>query len=324
VTGNTVNDNILLNLESAWSGGPFDTTANYTGGNPSNPVDPSVWSGYRKAIWQSANGTIPNIGGLMEEIVGYGSYAGLGSLNIVRTGPSANLTNYVRWLDLEAGVSGLQWTEGRTEYTREYLCSNPSKICVAHQQSSRASIPAYTIAFTPIISTVTNITCSQGATSTTPVLTVRGIVPSDPVSTQGMIYEIQARVHTTPANLAKCSTSSSSGAVIAIPANSTAFTISYSGNTDFSLDAGDAEHGYSFKGADPHQWVSQVLDAALPAKKADAGTVYSSLRQGHDTDYAAFNEFRLVLGSESQDGSGVATTDDEVTAYEYNVGNRCV
>jgi alpha-L-fucosidase 2 len=327
------NDSIPINLESAWSGGPFQPGINYTGGNPVNPVNPSFWQEYRDAIWQSANGTIPNIDNLMEEIIGYGSFAGLGSLDIVRTGSNATGTDYIRWLDLEAGVSGVQWTEGRKAYSREYLCSNPSKTCIVHQQSQSSTTgstvdgPGYTVAFTPIAPAVTNFTCSSHS-SGVPVLTIRGVVPANPVTTTGMIYEIQVRIHTTPANLATCSSQlegGSSASALSISPKASGFSLLFSGNTDFSLDADDAKHGYSYKGADPHGWVEQVLDAAETgpfSSTTDASTIYTAIRRSHDKDYAAFNDFKLDLGG----GTNVAPvpTDQEIDEYVYNVGNRCL
>lgn len=321
--GNTTGtDSLLLNLESAWSGGPFQPGIIYTGGNPSSPVDHSVWNTYRAAIWQSPNGTIPSVDNLMEEIVGYGTYAGVGSLDIVQTASNASSTtsDYVRWLDLTTGTSGVQWTEGGKSYKREYFCSNPSKTCVVHQQSPNEAKDVYTVGFNPLAPSVTNITCTQGSTSSPPLLTARGVVPSDPVTTTGMIFEIQTKVFTSPPNLATCSQPSGSGAKINIPSGGIAFTIMTTGNTDFSLDAGDAAHGYTFKGNDPHIWVSRVVDEAVSSATTEANAVHAALRKGHNDDYVKFNDFELNLGGD--DKAVEVPTDKEIAAYEYNIGSR--
>ncbi|CUA71437.1 hypothetical protein RSOLAG22IIIB_09547 [Rhizoctonia solani] len=89
------------------------------------------------------------------------------------------------------------------------------------------------------------------------------------------------------------------------------FTV-WVGGTECSMDAGDAAHGYSFKGPDPHNNLVSLLN------KASSQRVSTAL-QAHTTDYhKALGGFSLNIGQELD---GTKTTAELMDEYKADEGN---
>jgi alpha-L-fucosidase 2 len=122
-----------------------------------------------------------------------------------------------------------------------------------------------------------------------------------------MLYEILARVHTTPIASRRASGSPSTtrciqlpvaagvppNATIKVDSSSASDTwISWVGGTEYALEAGDAAHGFSFRGPDPHDALSALLSPSTPM------LTFSGILDQHVRDYKAAltDKFSLSLG----------------------------
>jgi alpha-L-fucosidase 2 len=138
-----------------------------------------------------------------------------------------------------------------------------------------------------------NITCLDSST-----LRIRGFV-----STPGMLYELLARVHTTPivpgsSSATRClplpvAPGTPPNATIEVSSGSVSEArISWVGRTEYSLDAGDAAHDFSFRGSDPHDALMALLNVPTAVR------TFSEILDQHVKDYKATltDKFSLSLG----------------------------
>ncbi|KAG6828338.1 hypothetical protein H0H92_008352 [Tricholoma furcatifolium] len=163
---------------------------------------------------------------------------------------------------------------------------------------------------------IPSVTCLDSNT-----LRVRGVIESG-----GLIYEILARLRTTPVQgnnqTAQCiqqpvSSGSPPNATLQLPAGAaTEAWISWVGDTEYSMDAGNAESGYSFRGSDPHNAL-----VALISSPSVGSASWATILDQHVTDYkAALTEkFSLSLG---QTPRFDAPTDVIQAAYQVDIGDR--
>ncbi|EIM83954.1 uncharacterized protein STEHIDRAFT_123509 [Stereum hirsutum FP-91666 SS1] len=290
--GNTNQENTQLNIESLWSGGPFQDPT-YNGSN--KPWDQRTalaqdMQQIRQTIF--TDGTIGDVEVLAADIGAYGSYAGAGFL-LSSINVTGDVTGYTRWLDMDSALARTQWTQDNSTFLRTTFCSHPSQACVEHINTTSATLPPLEYAFditqeaglpTP------NITCFDNST-----LQIRGLV-ADP----GMTYEILARVQTASISGSggevSCSTIDGVGgatnATLSVT-NATESWITWVGGTDFDQTAGDAAHSFSFKGSDPHSALVSTLTIALSTGSSNSSNatypspVFAAQLSEHVEDYAA-------------------------------------
>lgn len=80
------------------------------------------------------------------------------------------------------------------------------------------------------------------------------------------------------------------------------------------MDAGDAAHGFSFKGDDPHDALVTLIEAAT-----GENLTYEAILQQHLSDYTSvITKFSLDLG---QTPDFDTPTDELYNAYKLNAGN---
>ncbi|KAF9259264.1 glycoside hydrolase family 95 protein [Marasmius fiardii PR-910] len=310
-SGGTSVELTQLNIESLWSGGPFFDPS-YNGGNK-QPAEATQTADalkqYQCAVFSSPSGEISDISSLMTDQGAYGSYAGSGFLvsTVQSTGEE---TEFFRWLDLDEGVARVTWKESGATLTRETFCSHPKQACVQHIATTRSTLPNVTYAFSsrlqPDLPTF-NVTCLDRTT-----LMVRGRIGGS----FGMLYELLGRVHSTGGSI-KCSPSPSldspsfPNATIVISGASKGW-ITWIGGTEFSQDAGNAEHSFSFRGPDPHDELAGLLPAL--------NSRYERILAEHIQDFQAvlWDKFSLSLGQTPQLD---IPTDQIRAAYKLYEGN---
>lgn len=110
--GNPGHEKLSLNVDSLWSGGPFENSS-YNGGNRPSAVS-SELSGIRDWIFKNGTG---NVTALMGDNNNYGSYAVLGNLSVSIENIS-NFTAYNRSLDLVTGVYTTTFEASDLQFTR--------------------------------------------------------------------------------------------------------------------------------------------------------------------------------------------------------------
>ncbi|CAE7142286.1 unnamed protein product [Rhizoctonia solani] len=307
VNGNTTSDSIQLNIESLWSGGPFRNSS-YNGGN-----HPESESGYlatqlakiRDAIFKTSNGKeITSLEPLPFSTDNYGSYSGIGYLNITRTA-SGEVTDYARWLDMDDALLKTAWKEPSGSFGRTYFCSNPTRACTVHTTSSTVGGYSATYSFSSLSGLPKrNITCLDNAT-----VQLRGNV-----GPPGMLYELLARIQKSDpgGGTVKCTIDPVTGDAQLLANGTTEAWVTWVGGTEYSMDAGNAAHNYSFKGPDPHDGLVSLLT------KASSQQANSALST-HIADYRkALGGFSLDIG---QKFDGSKTTDELINEYRTDDGN---
>ncbi|KAJ7489437.1 glycoside hydrolase family 95 protein [Mycena latifolia] len=297
-----------LNIESLWAGGPFQGPT-YNGGNkqPSEQAEmATAMQQYRDAIFKSPTGDIDNVETLATDPGAYGSYIGAGYL-VATLNITGATTNYARWLDLDQAIARVIWSQAGSTFTRETFCSHPTQACTQHI-STTGTLPPVSFAFSSALESglpTPNITCLDSST-----LRVRGTAGAP-----GMLYEILGRVRSTAGKVACTSVTGTTtpNATIAVTGGASDAWISWVGGTEYSADAGDPAHGFSFRGPDPHAAVLALLSGTVSTAP------YTTLRAAHFADVnAAIHTFSLDLGQTPQLGT---STDALIEAYQIDTGN---
>ncbi|KAG6376718.1 glycoside hydrolase family 95 protein [Boletus reticuloceps] len=306
--GGTSQESTQLNIESLWSGGPFQDPS-YNGGNniPSQHGQLAQdMQNIRQSIFSSPSGTIDNIYELMTPPGAFGSYAGAGYL-LATLDTSGTVANYARWLDLDEAIARTTWSQGGATFLRETFCSHPIRACVQYVKSTNV-LPPLTYAFSVDAERglpAPNVTCFNNST-----LSIRGYV-----SNPGMLYEILAQVEA-PGGTTACSSVLGSGppnATLNVNGASEAW-VTWVGDTNYDMAAGNAGFNYSFQGPDPHDSLVTIL-----ASENLKPTSYSSILAEHVADYRSImGPFSLSLG---QTPDFNTPTDQIVASYRRNVGN---
>jgi alpha-L-fucosidase 2 len=132
-----------------------------------------------------------------------------------------------------------------------------------------------------------------------------------------MLYEILGRVRSTGGTVACSSIPAASppNATVTVSGRASEAWISWVGGTEFSQDAGDAAHGFSFKGPDPHAANLALLSGSVSTAS------YSALRSAHFADFkSALGAFSLDLGQSAEVGKAVETR-ALIESYQIDTGN---
>ncbi|KAK1231403.1 hypothetical protein PQX77_005500 [Marasmius sp. AFHP31] len=301
-----------LNIETLWSGGPFSDST-YNGGNK-QPEEANATAEaltkYQQAVFSSPDGETSDLSSLMTDAGAYGSYAGSGYL-ITTLQSNATQSDYSRWLDLDEGIARATWKQTDTTLTRETFCSHPARACVQRiNTAGNTTLPNVTYAFSSYQQRdlpTFNVTCMDSET-----LQVRGRVEGS----VGMLYELLGRVDASGGSV-RCTSSpafdgSSSPNATIVVSEATNTSITWVGGTEYSQDAGDASHAFSFRGSDPHDDLVELI-SRVPSQ-------YEDLLLEHIRDFKAIlsDKFSLSLGQTPQLD---IPTDELKAQYQLDIGN---
>jgi alpha-L-fucosidase 2 len=302
IPGGTIQERTQLNIETLWSGGKFDDPY-YNGGNKEITQlagTAQIMQSIRETIFLSPTADIDNIENLTTPAGAYGSYAGAGYL-FSNVNASGTISKYSRWLDLDQGLVRTAWKQGGNSYLRTTFCSHSSQACVEHISSptssffsSASALPglSYTFSSSPELGLpIPNITCLDSNT-----LSVRGRVTLSPTS---MIYEFLFRV-SVPSSLrsfVQCvplppDLGGTPNATINVVGGKTSEAwVTWVGGSDYSIDAGDDAHNFTFRGDDPHTNLLSLLSSATSSS-------YQNSFGDHISSYNALlnDPFSLSLG----------------------------
>ena len=174
--------------------------------------------------------------------------------------------------------------------------------------NSSDPLPSLTYAFSVSPETglpTPNVTCLDDST-----LSVRGYVYNP-----GMLYELLAQVAAPDGTMACTAIPGSNppNATLTVYGASEAW-ITWVGDTNYNVAAGNATFDYSFLGLDPHNTLVGLL-----ASENIQSASYSSILAEHVTDYQSImGPFSLSLG---QIPDLSRPTDQIVASYQTNVGN---
>ncbi|KAF2682901.1 glycoside hydrolase family 95 protein [Lentithecium fluviatile CBS 122367] len=297
-----------INLDSLWSGGPFEVS-NYTGGNPIEAVAPAL-NGIRE--WIFTNGT-GNVTGLLGGDRFYGSYRVLGNLSVeipeIRDALNVTIQNYTRKLDLKTGVHTTRFTTNKANIETNVFCSFPDQVCV-YAISSTRTLPSLEIKLGNILAepALQNASCAPGH------VRLQGVTQLGPP--EGMQYDAIARVVSGSSVKYGCIEST----LVVEPKNGTksvAFVLG--ATTNYDSKKGTEEHNYSFRSdQDPGPRVEKQTDAA-------ASKTASVLLHRHKSDFESLSG-RFSLSLPDPLNSSSVETASLISRYDAssNVGDPYV
>ncbi|EFQ94998.1 hypothetical protein PTT_07143, partial [Pyrenophora teres f. teres 0-1] len=299
-------ETLTLNLDSLWSGGPFNIS-NYTGGNPHTSIA-SALPGIRD--WIFINGT-GNVSALLGSNDNYGSYQVLGNLTVkIPSLESSIISNYTRELDISTGIHTTTFTANGNQLETTGFCSFPDQVCVYTVQSTGAGdIPPLEVTLDNVLvlPQLQNVTCVDRNSTQPAYLRLRGVTQLGPP--EGMRYDSIARV----VSNAKIDMSCNHNAgLLSIAPRSGAKSVSIvvGAGTNYDAKKGRAEHNYSFRGEDPAPIV-EVTTLKAAAKTLD------QLRSRHVDDFTALTGlFELSLPDPLN--SSQTQTSELVNRYTVN------
>lgn len=276
---------LTLNVDSLWSGGPFEVS-NYTGGNPGSIVAGAL-SGIRDWIFSKGTGNVTN---LLGDDRFYGSYRVLGNLSVtIPTLAQSNLsvTGYKRSLDLTNGIHTTKLEIGEQKIETRAFCSFPGQVCVYAVQSSK-DLPALEVRLDNelVKAELQNITCFDGQNNgnDTAHVRLRGLTQLGPP--EGMRYDSIARLVSGSRSQTICD----SGTLTITPEVGTnSIAIVVGAGTNYDIKKGTTEFGYSYRGEDP----SSAIQAST---RAAAVQTLERLQQTHIEDFTSLTgRFSLSL-----------------------------
>ncbi|KAH7137768.1 Six-hairpin glycosidase-like protein [Dactylonectria macrodidyma] len=278
-------EKVNLNVDSLWSGGPFEVE-NYQGGNPSTPRFQNL-PDIRSRIF--TNGT-----GSMNALLGnrnyYGSNRVLGNLTVSFEG-AETFGNYRRSLDLVQGVHQTSFTMGNdsSEVVTTVFCSFPNQACVYYIESSEI-LPTVTVGLENLLveQTLVNTSCADGFLHHT------GITQVGPP--EGMRY-----VATVAFDAKEGSASCSSNGKVGFKPSGKTLTIFWSADTNFDQRRGNGNDGWTFRGADPSSDVKRI-------SKNAASKGYASVLKAHTSDFKKLQGAFTLEVSDPQGSKEVETS----------------
>ncbi len=122
-------DRIQLNEDTLWDGYPRDRI---------NPEALQVLPEVRRLLFAGKNSEAEKLAvkmmGIPDRIL---SYQSLGELKVKTPEPEREFSGYRRFLDLEKGVSGVDFTAGNTRFHRRFFASAPDNVLVFHYSSDK-------------------------------------------------------------------------------------------------------------------------------------------------------------------------------------------
>ncbi|KAI1816661.1 glycoside hydrolase family 95 protein [Poronia punctata] len=285
-------EKLNINVDSLWSGGPFESS-DYTGGNPAKPVS-SALSDIRATIFEDGTGDVSPLLGTFDH---YGSYRVLGNVTITVPGVE-DYSSYRRSLDLSTGIHTTRFTADDGNFTTDVFCSYPDQVCVYHIETT-GTLPTLTVGLeNPLVERdLMHVNCSENTVELT------GHTQAGPPL--GMAYSGVARV-AGPANKTSCS--SQGYLVVESVQGQKTQTIVVTAGTNYDQKKGNEADGYSFRGQDPSPVVHRI------AADASART-YEQLLEAHLADYQALeSSFRLDL----PDPKGSSKIETAVLLSDYD------
>ncbi|CAG8983007.1 hypothetical protein HYALB_00003586, partial [Hymenoscyphus albidus] len=275
--GNPGSETLSLNLDSLWTGGPFESDS-YTGGNPQTEVH-SALPGIREWIFQNSTG---NVSGLLGTGDNYGHFFPLGNLTVTLES-IISTTGYVRALDLDTGIHSTNYTANDGQfYATSAFCSQPDNVCVYTLSTRNGTLPNISITLQNLLADSTVQVSSCGPN----YVRVAGNLQAGPPL--GMRYNTIARIISN-STLNFCESAGVGTMVIPASAAVSSVSLVIGAESNYDQTKGNAASNYTFKGADPKAAVERItFEAAFKAP--------NTLLEAHIADYTSLTQlFTLDL-----------------------------
>jgi alpha-L-fucosidase 2 len=265
VFGGVAQEHVQFNEHTLWTGGPgsADGGQPYNFGNWYSPRPGALETvrttiqGELSSVTRPDDSATWGASMLCQDADGYGAYQAFGDAYITLTSPPAAYTAYRRQLDLNTGITTTTYAADGVTYQREFLASYPDGVVAGQFTASTPAAQSFTVSVAPPGSGPATVTSAGGR------ITLRGSL-----SDNGMNYEAQLQV-LADGTRAKV-TGNADGSVTVTTADSVVLVLT--AGTDYA-----ASYPY-YRGADPHQRVTAVLDAATKRP-------FTAVRGRHLDDY---------------------------------------
>jgi alpha-L-fucosidase 2 len=272
-------ETLTLNLDTLWSGGPFEVK-NYTGENPNSSLA-SYLPGIRDWIFTNGTGNVTELQGSNDL---YGSYRVLGNLTVgipFVTGGNIFVSSYRRALDISNGVHTTNFSTNLIDFETSAFCSVPDQVCVYTVRTNK-QLPALEVRLSNdlVDHELQNVTCGLRH------VRMRGLTQLGPPA--GMRYDSIACIVSGSDVTTSCN--NETNVMTVVPQARTKFVaIVVGAETNYDAKKGTIEYGYSFKGDDP------ALAVEIRTQNA-ASKTYNELKTAHAEDFAALTgRFELSL-----------------------------
>lgn len=294
VYGEFSKEHLTVNEETLWSGGR-GSVGDYNGGNPSTSrknVYDSLSNHYLSGT--STQYSVEDLAGVSANSSGYyNGYQALGDVYF-DFGHSGSYSGYTRALDLEAGVSTVNYTYDGVDYARTFFASNPDNVIVSHFTAGTNGKLNFTASFTSKQSAAISAKVSDS---------VGYITAAGTVSNNGLLHNTQIAV-VTDGSL------NSNGTTVTVSGATTA-TVYLTAATDYknTFYNADKSIAYYYRTGETADQLSTRVSSALNAA-VEKG--YDNIRSAHAADYTKlYSRVELDLGQSCD-----KTTDALLTAYK--------
>jgi alpha-L-fucosidase 2 len=267
VFGNPVEENIMLNEETLWSGGPVNK-------NP-NPHAPKYLPLIRKALFEEDYKTAEELTKKMQGLFTE-SYEPLGDIKL-HLNVSGDVSNYYRDLDISQATTITRFTIDGVDYVREMFVSEPQQLLVIRLTSSVKGKLSFDVQTTSQLhysnkvgSESEVITNGEAPSHTDPsyLQTMElPVVYGDPTNCRGMRFQFRVKARNTDGTV----TASENGIKVS---NATEVILLVSAATSFN----GFDKCPKSEGKDENLLASQYLTAA-------AQLSYDQLKANHINDY---------------------------------------
>jgi alpha-L-fucosidase 2 len=128
IYGGAVHERIQFNEHTVWTGEPHDYA--HKGASQSlAKIRELLWAGKQKEAEDLA------MTEFMSQPLQQRAYQAFGDLLIEM--PEGEISGYRRWLDLDTGISGVEYTQNGIQFRREVFASHPANAIVVHLTSSK-------------------------------------------------------------------------------------------------------------------------------------------------------------------------------------------
>ena len=244
-----------------------------------------------KSLWTGTSTIQPN--------PNHGKFMNLGSLYVIdESGDYETFSNYKRWLDLEDGVGGVDFTDAdNNAYERRYFASETDNVIVARYLAPEGKTLSLLVSYYPgtgINAKMAKYNGSEGFfTGYTDLLKYNTTFRVVPVGENAQVTSDAVGVHVTGAQ-----------EVVVLLAAMT----DYDGTNPETFSTGVGDEGLASA-------IAATLDAA--AKKD-----YAALKDAHVSNFRGYmGRVKLNLGTATQLASTTKTTEDLIKYYNNSVAN---
>lgn len=134
IYGEITEEHITFNEKTLWTGGPSESRPNYIGGNIEENGRNGTTLKEIQDLFESGKSeeASKKCEKLLGNQVGMGNYQFFTDIFLTFNTNEGETTEYVRYLDLDKGISEVHYLVDGTKYHREYFISHPHNVFVIH------------------------------------------------------------------------------------------------------------------------------------------------------------------------------------------------